>query len=260
MLIFLIGFESQPVTTALYSDVLLQFFNNSSFGSQRQFPDLTTGEIDPSYQSNSMQDYGLVLPTDQYFESESSFSTNLIQSMLSRSWILGIDDVASSTLAQEARLLLSTNNIRKFVSLYFREYYTNCPMIYAPTFDPELVPSSLLAAVVFMGAMYSDNPSEVRIAKKLLDLAELFVFSTPLFSPEMEIRASFTTGYGQLEDMKDWETFQNLQAAYLMLITQYWGGNQSASNRMVETRMPQVISVCSSLYLFFIPSLRNLHF
>ncbi|OJD18456.1 hypothetical protein AJ78_01512 [Emergomyces pasteurianus Ep9510] len=241
------GIENQPVDVAFYNDGFLQFFNGGYNGGPRFQPD----EIQTSFAHHSANPIqGLTLPSrEPYFEQESPYSTNLIQSILSKSWALGLDETTSIGIAQELRFLLTTQRIQKFVSLYFQNWQNNCPMIHRPTFDPETTASSLLAAVVLMGATYSENASERLTAKKMLDLVEAFIFSADVYSQDFEIAQSYKTTHAQIDIKTDWRSFENFQAGYLIFLVQYWVGTKVAKNRMIEVRLGEVIKVARQMQL-----------
>ncbi|QSS63121.1 C2H2 finger domain-containing protein [Histoplasma capsulatum] len=241
------GIESQPVDVAFYNDGFLQFFNQCN-NSTRFHPDETsTSFTQPS--ATSIQDFTLTSSTDPYFEPESHYSTNLIQSILSKSWELGFDDMTSMGIAQELRSLLMTQRIQKFISLYFDHWQSNCPMIHQPTFNPEATASPLLAAMVLMGATYSENATEKLTAKKMFDLIEAYVFSTDVYSQDFDIAQSYKTTQCQVDVKTDWRSFENFQAGYLMFLVQYWGGTRTAMNRMVEVRLGEIVKVARQMRL-----------
>ncbi|GAM37648.1 hypothetical protein TCE0_024r07737 [Talaromyces pinophilus] len=99
----------------------------------------------------------------------------------------------------------------------------------------------LLAAVVFMGAMYSNEEREAYVARRMIDFAELYVFSTDVFSSEHEVSCTFVGRSTTEPERKDWANFQNLQAGYVMVVTQYWAGSKTARNRAMEARFNEVV-------------------
>ncbi|ODH44949.1 hypothetical protein ACO22_00572 [Paracoccidioides brasiliensis] len=244
------GIESQPVDVAFYNDGFLQFFNGGYNIGPRLQPDPTpTTFTHAQTPANSIQALPLAPSTEQYFEHESPYSTNLINSILSKWWTLEMDDVTPIAISQELRYLLTTQRIHKFVSLYFRNWHKNCPMMHQPSFDSETANPYLLAAVVLMGAIYSDNANERITAKKLLDLVEAFIFSTEVFSQDFEIAQSYKAPHAQLDIKTDWRTFQNFQAGYLIFLVQYWGGSRTARNRMVQIRLGEVVKIARQMLL-----------
>ncbi|QSS50895.1 C2H2 finger domain-containing protein [Histoplasma capsulatum var. duboisii H88] len=241
------GIESQPVDVAFYNDGFLQFFNQCNNSTRFHPGETSTSFTQPP--ATSIQDFTLTSSTDPYFEPESHYSTNLIQSILSKSWELGFDDMTSMGIAQELRSLLMTQRIQKFIALYFDHWQCNCPMIHQPTFNPETTASPLLAAMVLMGATYSENATEKLTAKKMFDLIEAYVFSTDVYSQDFDIAQSYKTTQCQVDMKTDWRSFENFQAGYLMFLVQYWGGTRTAMNRMVEVRLGEIVKVARQMRL-----------
>lgn len=196
-----------------------------------------------------------------FYEPESAFATALVSHIFSKVWIGATDPKIQQEMLANLQFLLTTARIRKFVDMYFRYWHHNCPLLHPPSFDPNQVPTPLLASVVFMGAMYSNDDREVQLAKKLLDFAELYVFSTETFACESEIYRVFN-GIPTVEGEKNnWLHFQYFQAGYLMLVVQYWAGSKVSRNRAMEIRFSEIIRVfiCPSRWwkggIVYLPSL-----
>ena len=112
-----------------------------------------------------------------------------------------------------------------------------------PSFDPDTAALPLLTSVVFMGAMYTKDERELYAAKRLLDFAELYVFSSDIFSSEYELAATICGGRNNENEAHDWIQFQNFQAGFLMVVVQYWAGGSVSSSRAMENRFSEVIKV-----------------
>ncbi|PNS18904.1 hypothetical protein CAC42_5443 [Sphaceloma murrayae] len=162
---------------------------------------------------------------------------------------LGLDLHRQQELNADLHFLLSPRRVRRFVQMYRKMWHPNCPIIHIATFDIETAPLPLLAAVVFMGAMYSVDTRELSAAKSLLDLTEVFVFSTDLFSPHTEIRRAIMSHNATSLQLMDWLEFQNFQAAYLNVVVQSWAGNRTARDRSMEARFSEVVRVARSTSL-----------
>lgn len=184
-----------------------------------------------------------------YYEQESSFATSLIQSILAKTWTMNLDPKSQQEVSTNLNFLLTTGRILKFVALYFRHWHPNCPIIHVQSFDPKHVPTPLLASVVFMGAMYSSDERETYVAKRVLDFAELYVYSTDALSFENEVSRMFIGRPTTDMERKDWTLFQNFQAAYLMVVIQYWAGSKVSRNRAMEARFSEIIQVSSFILL-----------
>ncbi|KAL2439208.1 hypothetical protein ABEF95_004726 [Exophiala dermatitidis] len=172
-------------------------------------------------------------------------------------WCLAIDAKTRQELSACLNFLVTTEKVPKFVSIYFRNWHFNCPMIHRPSFDPAKAPLNLVISILFVGAMYSKEQSERVAAKRLLDVAELVVFDSEVFSLEMEINRVLQggvncgfAGYDPSRPDQDWERFEELQAGFLMVIAQYWGAGQTvAKRRAMESRFGDVIKVARKFNL-----------
>lgn len=236
--------EPDPATLSFFQDNFISFFHGP-FGDPNKEPNPYGSEI--AYQAliPPGQDPNLTLPGDQPPQSfEKPFAIALIQAILTRAWTVLLDPRAQEEISTHVHFLLTTTRIRKFVSLYFKLWHPSCPIIHMASFDSEVVSLPLLASVVFMGAIYSDDMRESGVAKRILDFAELFVFSNDVFSFESEIGTNFCTGRSLDDEPNELVQFQNLQAGYIMLVTQYWAGSRVSRNRAMEIRFGEVVSVC----------------
>lgn len=238
--------ESDPASMTFFQDTFVSFFNGPFGDPHKPLEDPYSGGIPYQAVIPPGQDPNLTMPGGQ-IPYEQPFANALIQSILSRAWALPLDPKSQQEVSTNLNYLLTTARIRKFISLYFRYWHTSCPMIYAPSFDPETVTLQLLASLVFMGAMYSNDEMEVYVAKRVLDFMELFVFSCDLFACESEITANFCGNGGPGDPSTDWAQFQNFQAGFLAVLVQYWAGSRASKNRAMETRFSEIIKVCVSL-------------
>ncbi|KAG8628249.1 hypothetical protein KVT40_004122 [Elsinoe batatas] len=162
---------------------------------------------------------------------------------------LNLDLHRQQELNADLHFLLTPGRVRRFVSMYRKIWHPNCPIIHIATFDIETTPLPLLASVVFMGAMYSVDTRELSAAKSLLDLIEMFVFSTDVFSPDMEVKRAMMSHTAASIESMDWLQFQHFQAAYLNVVVQHWAGNRLARDRSMEARFSEVIRVARSTSL-----------
>lgn len=236
--------EFDTTSLSFFQDTFLDFFNGP-------FGDAHKSTVDPY--SGGMMDYSPSIPMShdpnltfsgqQQFQPEKPYSTALIQAILSRSWSLPLDAKVHEEISTNLTFLLTTARIRKFVALYFKYWHANCTIIHVPSFDPDTVALPLLASVVFMGAMYTTDERERYAAKRLLDLAELYVFSSDIFSCEYEVAAIMCGNRTIDSEIHDWSQFQNFQAGFLMVVVQYWAGGSVSSSRAMENRFSEVVKV-----------------
>ncbi|CAG8057096.1 unnamed protein product [Penicillium nalgiovense] len=235
--------DSEPVAPQFFQDTFLDFFHGPfGDGNRPTGNPYHTGEL--SYQSAIPPgQHPTALPRDPpIFEPERPFAMTLIHLILTQAWHVPLNPTAQEELSTNLNFLLTTARIRKYITLYFRYWQPNCPMLHI-SFDPETVPLPLLAAVVFMGAMYSSDEREVYVAKRVLDFAELFIFANDVFSAESEIGATFSGSRSFDEETMDWGWFQNFQAGVIITIAQYWAGNRLSRNRAMENRFGEVVKV-----------------
>jgi hypothetical protein len=245
------SFENEPIEWSFLDDDIFVHFLSNSFGEGLR-------QLDIPFVDN-IATQGLegppVFPAEPAFGNETTqrsygvLSNSMIQSMLNRSYSLELDEEASKEVLQHMHFLFTPCRLEKLVKMYFKCWHHHSPLLHPPTFDPESVPLALLVSVVFMGAMYSKDDEELSAAKRLLDLAELYVYSIDGFADELEIRNVFRSPQSSTEPNTGLLAFQNLQAAYLMVVVQYWAGSQVSRRRAMEVRFSQVIRVRDSTHL-----------
>ncbi|OAP55201.1 hypothetical protein AYL99_10901 [Fonsecaea erecta] len=205
--------------------------------------------ISPEAQIGSTPSSSTQQPLDQ-----AQYISALNMAIYNKLWCLALDEKSRQELTACLNFLLTSEKIRKFISLYFRNWHLNCPIIHRPSFDPSKVPVGLVISVVFIGAMYSKDQTERLAAKRLVDVAELVVFDSEIFSSEIEVTRSIQgdslpTPSDSLQQDRDWEIFQELQAGYLMVVAQYWGGSRGSKRRAMQSRLGDVINVARSMQL-----------
>lgn len=227
---------SDPAALSFFQDTFINFF-------QGPFP---LGEpprtMEEHYRSETPYDPRMSQGQLSH-EPEKPFAMALVQAILSKAWTVPLEPKIQEEISMNIHFLLTTSRIRKFVSLYSKFWHPNCPLVHIASFDPEIASLPLLASIVFMGAIYSDDMGESRIAKGVLDFAELFVFSSKVFASEHEIGASFRTEHCMGDELNELVQLQDLQAGYIMTVTQYWAGSRVSRNRAMETRFNQVVNV-----------------
>lgn len=241
--------DSDPSSFQFFQDTFLDFFNGPFGDGQKSAEDPFTGQI--TYQAGIPgQGPNLTLSPEQtIFEPERPFAMALIQSILARAWTVPLDAKAQEEISTNLNFLLTTARIRKFITLYFKYWQPSCAMIHTPSFDPETVAIPLLASVVFMGAMYSSDQREVYVAKRVLDFAELYIFSSQVFSSESEVALTFSGNRNPDDEPSDWTKFQNFQAGLIIVVVQYWAGSRASRNRAMENRFSEVVKVARRLSL-----------
>jgi hypothetical protein len=215
------------------------------------YNDLQLELYDPSIVSPDVQVGSTPSTTTQPSSDQAQYVSALNMAIYNKLWCLALDEKARQELTACLNFLLTGEKIRKFVSLYFRNWHLNCPILHKPSFDPAKVPVNLIISVVFIGASYSRDQTERLAAKRLVDIAELVVFDSEIFSFETEVTRTLQgespTSKSDSDD--DWDVFQELQGGYLMVIAQYWGGSRGSKRRAMQSRLGDVINVARSMQL-----------
>ncbi|KAL2798489.1 hypothetical protein BJX66DRAFT_47757 [Aspergillus keveii] len=241
--------ELDPDSLTFFHDTFLDFFNGpfgemhksivDPYGGMMDYPTVPTPNTDPT----------LAFAGQQPFEQERPYATAMIQAILSRAWSVPLDPKVHEEISTNLTFLLTTARIQKFITLYFKYWHSNCSMIHVPSFDPEVVALPLLTSVVFMGAMYTKDERELYAAKRLLDFAELYVFSSDIFSSEYEVAATICGSRNVENEAHDWLQFQNFQGGFLMVVVQYWAGGRKSTSRAMENRFSEVVKVARRIGL-----------
>ena len=152
-----------------------------------------------------------------------------------------------------SELLFSGNNVSVLISQYFATFHHACPIMHEASFDRHNVPFRLLMIMSLLGAMYLKNRRKKVAARQLLDVAELIMFDTEIFSMEAQIKKHIGADVQHTavaEQEYTWLEFQELQASYLMVEAQYWSGSRSSRRRAVESRFGSIVYVCSCSLCF----------
>ncbi|KAL1310479.1 hypothetical protein AAFC00_000769 [Neodothiora populina] len=168
--------------------------------------------------------------------------SNLISSIYSNCWKIGLDPAGEQAILSTLEFLLTPERVTRFTALFFSTWQPNFRTIYAPGFDINTSATTLVVAIVLMGAMFSDDAVEMVSVRRILDIAEVFIFSTSMYTPYQSIRNAYQ-GIAPSKEDYSWErNGPDLQAAFLMFIIQYWGGNGIARKRALEMRFPQLVT------------------
>lgn len=126
--------------------------------------------------------------------------------------------------------------VARFVAYYFNIWHLNCRIVHRPSFGFDVCDYSLVLAVVFLGAMYSADPTERLTASAVIDHVESYIFSCLSLSHAPD--ESFHEGSEAV--MGDEQEFQILQAAFTMVITQFWTGT-GAQKLRASTRLFDIV-------------------
>jgi hypothetical protein len=239
--------DSDPSSLSFFHDTFLDFFNGPFGAPQKSVSDPFNGMVYPTVISPA-DDANFAFAGEPIYEPERPFATAMIQAILARAWSVPLDPKAHEEISINLNYLLTTARIRKFVAMYFKYWQPNCPILHYPSFNPDTISLYLLVSVTFLGAMYSRDQRESYAAKRLIDFAELYVFSSEVFAPEHEISLAYA-GIRHGDCGFNHYQFQNLQAGFIICVAQYWSGSPMSRSRVMEARFSEVIRVARRMGL-----------
>jgi len=141
--------------------------------------------------------------------------------------------------------LMVTARIQRLVKTYLRRFHRSCSIIHPASFDPNKVSIALLAAVTYIGGLYSEDISERGAVLEGLDLLECMVFSSKTFMTFPHLGRS-----NDSTDQGNQSLFDDLQAGCLVVVAQHCFGNHTAKARAMETRFGELIRASASACSF----------
>ncbi|ESZ95330.1 hypothetical protein SBOR_4264 [Sclerotinia borealis F-4128] len=150
----------------------------------------------------------------------------------------------------EAIELITPITIAAYIKLYFKHWHHHAPMVHEATLNPCTAALPLVLSVMSLGAMYSKHADEVAKIKLLLDTIETYIYSIIGFSDEYDL-PSKTYAERNVNSSQEWLQYQleEFQGAYLIVVVQYWIGNEIARTRVRQQRFARLISIYRSLEL-----------
>lgn len=170
---------------------------------------------------------------------ERPYITALVEAIMHH---MPIDSSIRGAIFQNLQFLSTTSRISRFIQSHFTIWHPNARVIHRHSFEPEKVSKRLLAALVLMGALYTQDQLELYAAKALADYIEIFCFSSQAFTALNEINHVFS-GVHDYCVLDPEEAFQDLQACLMVVIAQHWAGNKEARRRAMESRFGEIIGV-----------------
>jgi hypothetical protein len=135
--------------------------------------------------------------------------------------------------------LLSPTQAHRAISRYFESWHRICRIIHRPTFIADTAPDVILVAVLTLGAMYLPNDEDRKRTLSVIDFVEDYIFSQE--PSTLDVVAQTDT------NNDDNPSFHFLQAAFLIVVTQYWTGSERSRRRVSKVRFDRVIEVKSCI-------------
>ena len=133
-------------------------------------------------------------------------------------------------------ILLSPENIERFVRHYFRDWNPHSPILHPATFRSSSASSPILLAVVLTGALFSPSEDEVRRARDMLELAEEYAFGNPIFKKAV-------SGVGLNSELDLEKGLEALQASFFIAQVQLREGSPLKRKHTRTVRFADIISV-----------------
>lgn len=224
-----------------YSNILFGSFNEGNHRNPLNDPNHIDDLLTMTDESWGSFPFGEILGNLPSNTNEIYLSTMLIQVLYENAHVCNLDTISQQMITYNLHSLLTHSSISRFVEMYFMFWHHNFQLIHRPTFDVDSVSPILLISVIIMGALYSSDGDEVSAARRLLDVAELSVFSTELFTGELS--RSFDREGSANNNSEVQSRLEGLQAGVIMTIAQYWAGSRSSRNRAMETRFGEICRV-----------------
>jgi hypothetical protein len=132
------------------------------------------------------------------------------------------------------RAVLSSDNVAKYVSAFFRYFHPHTPFIHQASFDVETVSSQLLLAVSLVGSGFLAPQDHALSARGFFGLAEEYVFG---LLRQMGTQRSMSAG----------DILSTVQAALLIHALQMDSNNAAVRLRMRVNRFPAILASMRSL-------------
>jgi hypothetical protein len=131
--------------------------------------------------------------------------------------------------------LLSPAQAHRALSRYFESWHRICRIIHRPTFTIDTAPNVVLIAVIILGAMYLPSEEDRKRTLSVIDFVEDYIFSQEPSSSDAAAQ--------NVSNVDDDPSFYFLQAAFLVVVTQYWTGSERSRRRVSKARFDRVIEV-----------------
>lgn len=191
----------------------------------------------PSTRCASVEPQGAILTSETTkFPCTGADTERLVMSVMKASTLQLLPDHLRLEAQQQLQGLCRPECVTRFVAYYFDIWHLNCRIVHRPSFGFDVCDESLVLAVVLLGAMYSPYTAERLTASTVIDHVESYIFSCLPLS----LSADGDCDIGPYAMKNDEKEFQIIQAAFTMVITQFWTGT-SAQKRRAATELFDVV-------------------
>ncbi|KAH8652731.1 hypothetical protein BGZ60DRAFT_533594 [Tricladium varicosporioides] len=130
----------------------------------------------------------------------------------------------------------SPPNLRKFINIFWDDWYPHCPIIHRPSFDLAEAPATLVVAMALIGSALSPHTTDLEMAREWFQPAEQIAF-----------KDSQDYWKGELSEKESWVSREikpsGLQAALLICCLQNWEGDTEAKTRIRRYRYRDLVDM-----------------
>jgi hypothetical protein len=130
-------------------------------------------------------------------------------------------------------------SLRKFLDLYWSNWYPNLPTIHKPTFDAFITPATLLASMALIGACVSPDASDRKNARVWFNSVEELAFGEDDLGTISKPQGTESGTESYVHRLRV------LQAAYAVCLYQNWEGDDASKCRVRRHRYTSVVVVSS---------------
>lgn len=215
---------------------------------------------DMEFETFERQTHGWQLPTDNFnpWSSDETFNDrNVLEQCAfdirgklrhAANSLVGANGVSKEVI--EAIERITAPVIAARIKLYFKNWHHHAPMVHQATFDPCTAALPLVLSMTSLGAMYSTEANETTEGKLLLDIIETYIYSINGFNDEFDLPGR-TYAERKSNSSQEWLQYQleEFQGAYLIVVVQFWTGNEIARTRVRQQRFARLVSIYRSLEL-----------
>ncbi|KAK5191957.1 hypothetical protein LTR20_010968 [Exophiala xenobiotica] len=138
----------------------------------------------------------------------------------------------------------SPPKIRIFLEAYWSIWSPNCPVVHRPTFDILTTPTTLLTAMVLLGACHSPSSADRVNARCWFDYVEELVFNDPYITLAVSSNSDCRWSRHAYNRRR---MVQAIQAAYAVCIYQNWDGSHASQLRIRRQRFNEMVAVARAL-------------
>jgi hypothetical protein len=206
------------------------------------FLDSDFSDLGSSDNTSISSDLGTVVPafTPEGLERLRPISEEIILELRKSHSFLNEHDPLYTEMYYEdlARSIFSSDNLARFISIFFRLSHIHFPIIHIPTFGLEDTPAALVLAVALGGTLRSAPRDDTLSSRCFLTVAEDYIFR--------HLRGLLVTEVFSKSSKK---ALYALQAAIIVHNVQFMRNDVQTRRRNLSVRLPSLVSAVRQLGL-----------